>query len=317
MYNGRDMTEKQPAILDGVEIGVGTWAWGNRMLWDYGRSFQLGDLKEAFDHSLRAGVRFFDTAEIYGQGQSEQILGGFLAEAQSPVIIATKFMPFPWRLTRDALLKALKGSLNRLGVKSVDLYQIHMPFPPVGVETWMDAMAEACESGLIRGVGVSNYDAGLVRTAVARLRRSGLNLVSNQVEYSLVNRKIERNGVRATCDELGVKIMAYSPLAMGVLTGKYTPENPMPGGRSFMFPVGVLRRVQPLIRGLKQIGEAHGGMTPAQVALNWTICKGTLPIPGAKTGAQAVMNAAATGWRLSADEVGMLDELSDQVTRKR
>jgi aryl-alcohol dehydrogenase-like predicted oxidoreductase len=301
------------SVFEGIELGVGAWAWGDRLMWGYGRGYSLGDLREAFETSLASKIRLFDTAEVYAQGQSEQILGQFLKGTQEPVFVATKFMPFPWRLSRSALRKALESSLRRLGIPAVDLYQIHMPLPPVNIETWMGAMAEAHQAGLILAIGVSNYDGEQMQTAYDRLLREGIHLASNQVEYSLINRKVEKNGLLKRCTELGIKMIAYSPLAMGVLTGKYTPENPPPGSRGLRFNRRFMEKIQPLLHLLARLGSDHGGKTSAQVALNWTICKNTLPIPGAKTMRQAEQNAGAVGWRLTEAEVAELDETSDRV----
>lgn len=302
-----------PNLFEGIEMGVGAWAWGDRLMWGFGRGYGLGDLRGAFETSLASKIHFFDTAEVYGQGQSEQILGSFIKATQEPVMIATKFMPFPWRLNKTALRHALEASLRRLGVPAVDLYQIHMPLPPVNIETWMEAMAEAYQAGLTSAVGVSNYDSDQMQRAYDRLQREGIHLASNQVEYSLLNRKIEKNGLLQRCAELGVKLIAYSPLAMGVLSGKYTPEKPPQGSRGGRFNRRFLEKIQPLIKLITHIGADHGGKTPAQVALNWTICKGTLPIPGCKTITQADQNAGAMNWRLSEDEVDQLDAVSERV----
>lgn len=302
------------SVFEGIEMGVGAWAWGDRLMWGYGRGYDLGDLRAAFETSLASKIRFFDTAEVYGQGQSEQILGQFIKGTQDPVFVATKFMPFPWRLSRSALRKALDASLRRLGIPAVDLYQIHAPFPPVNIETWMGAMAEAHQAGLVLAIGVSNYDVDQMQVAYERLLREGIQLASNQMEFSLLNRRVEKNGLLKRCQELGVKLIAYSPLAMGVLSGKYTPENPPPGGRTLRFNRRLLEKVQPLLRLMNRIGSDHGGKTPVQVALNWAMCKGTLPIPGAKTMRQAEQNAGALGWRLTEDEVAELDSLSDRVS---
>jgi aryl-alcohol dehydrogenase-like predicted oxidoreductase len=217
-------------------------------------------------------------------------------------------------LTQASLRRALEGSLRRLGVDQVELYQIHWPNPPVSIETWADALAHVIEAGLARQVGVSNYSAGQMRRAFVTLARRGAPLASNQVEYSLLQRAPERNGVMSACAELGVRLIAYSPLGQGLLTGKYTPDNPPPGVRGWSSR-DKLARARPLLRLLREIGEAHGDKTPAQVALNWTICKGALPIPGARDARQAEENSGALGWRLSAEEVAALDAASDAVTR--
>ena len=282
-------------------------------MWGYGSGYSADDVRAAFDASIAAGVTLFDTAEVYGQGRSEQLLGQFIRESGQQVLVATKFMPYPWRLRKQALLRALRGSLSRLGMEKVDLYQIHQALPPVNVETWMDAMSEAVQAGLTRAVGVSNYNRSWMQRAYDALAREGIQLASNQVEYSLINRKVEKNGLLKQCQETGVRLIAYSPLGMGLLSGKYTVDNPPSGIRAGRYNKKFLARLTPLLTLMKRIGQEHDGKTPAQVALNWTICKGTLPIPGAKTVTQAEQNAAALGWRLTDDEVAALDEASDPL----
>ena len=294
-------------------LGIGAWSWGDQFYWGYGRAYQQADVAAAYAASREAGVNFFDTAEAYGQGRSERLLGEFVRQDAAPreaVCIATKFMPFPWRLRRASLTRALQASLKRLGLERVDLYQVHIPLPPMPVENWADALADAVQAGLTRAVGVSNYSEEQMRRAFAVLKMRGVPLASNQVDYSLLNRKVEQNGVLRACQELGVTLIAYSPLAQGILSGKYTPENPPTGFRSQRYNRALLERVQPLIRLLHEIGRDHAGKTPSQVALNWCICKGSAPIPGAKNARQAQENAGALGWRLTAEEVARLDDAS-------
>lgn len=304
---------KRHPIFEGIELGIGCWQWGERFYWGYGQDYQDKDIQQAFNAATAADVRFFDTAEIYGSGQSESLLGGFLKTSSEPLIVATKFMPYPWRLWRGSLLRALRSSLNRLGRLKVELYQIHVPLPPVRIETWMEAMIEAYQAGMIGAIGVSNCDRSQTQRAYDALTRAGISLASNQVEYSLLNRKIEKNGLLKFCQELGITVIAYSPIAKGVLTGKYTAKNPPRGFRSSTYTTGLLGKVQPLINQLKKIGSEHGGKTAGQIALNWTICKGTIPIPGTKNQGQAEQNIAAAGWRLNDDEVALLDDLSDRI----
>jgi aryl-alcohol dehydrogenase-like predicted oxidoreductase len=296
-------------------LGIGTWQWGDTLMWGYGTGYAEADLRTAFDTTVAAGITFFDTAEIYGFGKSERFLGQFIRASGQQVVVATKFFPLPWRLGKGSLLKALRGSLNRLGLAQVDLYQIHWPFRPVSIETWMDALADAVQAGLTRTVGVSNYNVAQTRRAHAALAKRGVPLASNQVEYSLLQREPERTGLLSLCQELGVTLIAYSPLRKGLLTGKYTPENPPAGTRNRIFRPDYLARIQPLIGLLREIGAAHDGKTPNQVALNWLICKGAAPIPGAKSARQAQENAGALGWRLTVGEVAALDAASDDDTR--
>ena len=308
---------KRHPIFDNIEFGVGTWSWGDRLYWGYGNGYHEEDLQAACQSCLAVGINFFDTAEVYGQGISENLLGKFLKDSNPRPAIATKFMPYPWRLGQRSLLKALKNSLKRLNREKVDLYMIHQPIPPVRIETWMDAMVEAYSAGLIGAIGVSNYDRQYTQRAYDALIRQGIQLASNEMEYSLLERKIEKNGLLKYCQDLGVTLIAYSPLAEGTLTGKYTPENPIPGFRGTSKNRNYLAKIKPLISTMKKIGAAHEGKTPAQVAINWVICKGLIPIPGAKTSEQVIQNAGATGWRLTNDEVALLDEYSDRVAKNK
>ncbi len=292
-------------------LGLGAWQWGDRVMWGYGSGYAAAEVRGAFEASLRAGINWVDTAEVYGMGKSERLLGQFVRESNADILTATKFFPMPWRLRRGALLDALRASLRRLDMQRVDLYQMHWPVPLVSTETWMEAMADAVSAGLTRAVGVSNFNLDQTRRAHAALARRGVALASNQVEYSLLQRGPERNGLLNACGEMGVTLIAYSPLAKGMLSGKYTPDNPPPGARRRLYPPARLAAVQPLVGLLREVGQAHGGKTPSQVALNWAICKGALPIPGAKNAAQAQDNAGALGWRLTADEVAGLDEASE------
>jgi aryl-alcohol dehydrogenase-like predicted oxidoreductase len=188
-----------------------------------------------------------------------------------------------------------------------------MPIPPITVETWMEAMAEAHQSGLISAVGVSNYDRDQTQRAYDTLIRQGIELASNQVEYHLLNRKIEQNGLMQQCKDLGVTIIAYSPLALGLLTGKYTPEHPPQGARGGRITKKYLAQIQPLISMLRRIGADHAGKTPAQVALNWVIYKGALAIPGAKNLNQLEQNAGALGWSISDEEAYELESLAERI----
>lgn len=309
-----DAISNETRFLHAIEFGMGAWQWGDRLIWQYGQNYRDEDCREAFDVSLEAGIRFVDTAEVYGNGRSERMLGQFLRETEQPVLVATKFMPFPWRLTKKSLIRALQHSLERIGIETVDLYQIHMPIPIIPIETWMEGMVEAVKAGLTRTVGVSNYNQSQMLRAYSALARKDIPLASNQVTYSLLNRNIERNGLLARCKELGVRIIAYSPIEKGLLTGKYSVDNPPPGIRGQRYS-GLLPKIGPLLKLMTEIGQEHGGKSKSQVALNWCIRKGALPIPGAKNAKQAEENAGALGWKLTEEEVAKLDEASDAILR--
>jgi aryl-alcohol dehydrogenase-like predicted oxidoreductase len=291
-------------------IGVGTWAWGDRRVWGYDRDYGRSEVEGAFWSSLKAGLTFFDTAEVYGFGTSERILGDLVSQSPQPVQIATKYAPF--RPTGKALIGALDRSLQRLGVPHVDLYQVHFPPFFVRIESLMASLAEVVHRGKARAVGVSNFNAALMRRAHDALALHGVTLASNQVEYSLLDRTPESDGVLRACRELGVTLIAYSPLAMGWLGGRYDPSQPKLPGRLSRYlrahgPDG-LRRTLGLVR---EIGEAHG-KTPSQVALNWLLSQpGVMIIPGAKTAPQAAENAGSLGWELTPEDLQALD----QVTR--
>jgi aryl-alcohol dehydrogenase-like predicted oxidoreductase len=301
-------------FLHDIEIGLGAWAWGDRLVWNYGKGYTDADIEQGLMVSLENGVNFVDTAEVYGSGRSERLLGQFIKKSKVPVLVATKFFPMPWRWRKASVTRALRHSLERLQLERVDLYQIHWPSPIMPVETHVEGLASAHRLGLTRAVGVSNYDKNQMQRAYTALARHDIPLASNQVEYHLLNRTVEKDGLLARCQELGVRLIAYSPLAMGLLTGKYSPENPPPGWRGGKY-AGVLKEIQPLIKLMLEIGQDHNSKTAAQVALNWCIYKGTLPIPGAKNVRQAETNAGAAGWRLTVEQVKALDEASDKFTR--
>lgn len=300
--------------LSEIEMGIGAWAWGDSLFWEYGTGYEKQDIQNAFaviaDHHI-----LIDTAEVYGLGKSETLIGQFGNNHKNRPPIATKFFPLPWR----DLVKALRGSLHRLNLAQVDLYQMHWASPFVPVETWMDTLSQAAEEGLTRAVGVSNYNREQTKRAYDRLAERGLSLASNQVKYSLLDRTIEHNGLLDLCCELDVRVIAYSPLEQGLLAGKYTPQNPPPGVRGWRYRQQ-LEATEPLINALREIGRAYAengtAKTPAQVAINWCICKGTLPIPGAKNARQAQQNIGASGWRLSEEEVAALDSLSSEIAIK-
>lgn len=298
-------------FLHAVEMGLGAWQWGDRVVWGYQPGESDKGIRESFDVSLNMGVRFVDTAEVYGSGRSERLLGQFLKETDQPVLVATKFFPWPWRLTKGFIPRALKASLERMSIDSVDLYQIHWPSPLLSPESMMEGMAECVKLGLTRTVGVSNFWESRMLRAYSALAQQGIPLASNQLPYSLLNREAEKKGVLARCKELGIRFIAYSPLAQGLLTGKYSADNPPPGVRGSSY-AELLKKLPPVIKTLQDIAQTHG-KTVSQVALNWIICKGALPIPGAKNAKQAADNAGGAGWHMSEDEVAKLDEVTDRI----
>ncbi|MBN1439527.1 MAG: aldo/keto reductase [Anaerolineales bacterium] len=297
-------------------LGIGTWAWGDKMFWGYEQGYHEADIRAAFDACLQAGIGFFDTAEVYGLGKSETLLGKFLAQGNRRAVVASKFFPFPHRLGKGSLLRALRGSLRRLGLDRIDLYQIHGPLPPVPIPVWMDALADAVQSGLILAAGVSNYDARRTRAAYEALARRGIPLASNQIAYSLLERAPERSGLISLCRERGIAVIAYSPLMQGILSGRYSAQDPPSGFRRFRFPREYLLRVQPLLFAMREIGQAHGGASLTQVALNWGIGKGAIPIPGVKNRRQAEDVIGALRWRLEPEEIARLDSAGEAAAKR-
>jgi aryl-alcohol dehydrogenase-like predicted oxidoreductase len=297
--------------IEVTPIGFGTWAWGDSLFWGYGKDYGEADLKLAFQAAINKGITFLDTAEIYGLGKSEELLGKFIKETNATTQIASKYMPLPWRFRSEDLADAVTASLKRLRMPSMDLYQVHWPFPSfLSQEGLMNALADEVEQGRIKAIGVSNYSAEQMREAHKLLARRNIPLAVNQMRYSLITREIESNGVMAAARELDVTILAYSPLAQGLLTGKYTATNPPSGARSMdqRFKGAGLRKIQPLLEKLSELGAKYD-KTQAQVALNWLICQpGVIPIPGIKSAAQVEQNAGALGWELSATEVAELSQ---------
>jgi aryl-alcohol dehydrogenase-like predicted oxidoreductase len=298
-------------------LGLGVMVWGEasgvqRVMpakSAYGGT-NAADEQAAFDASLAAGINFFDTAAMYSGGASERRLGE-LAEGKE-VVIATKFPPTPLGRAED-MPTALDASLRNLRRSFVDLYQHHFPSPWMDIAKLMDLMADAVQAGKIKSVGVSNYSAAQMRTAYDALGRRGIPLASNQVQYSLLHRQPETNGVLETCRELGITLIAYQPLASGALTGKYLDGSRPVGFRRFREPFRGSRfhALRPVVTLLRAVAD-HYGKTPGQVALRWLLeQEAVVPIPGAKNADQATHNAGALSFTLSPDEIGYLNEATE------
>ena len=296
-------------------LGVGTWAWGDEAVWGmggYDPALTEASIAAAWEASIDAGVTLFDTAEVYGKGDSERIIGRLLAAdpaRRDQLVLATKFLPSPQKLNvSSALRSALLASIERLGVERVDLYQIHGPISLRSHAAIAEALASVHQDGLVSAVGVSNYSIREMGGIHAELASRGLPLASNQIEFSPLRRRPETTGLLTACRTLGVVPLAYSPLGQGRLTGKYSASNPPPGKRTFS--AHPMEQVDRVVEVLRRIGEAHDGRSPGQVTLRWIIAKGAVPIPGAKSANQAEQNAGALGWTLSDDEVRQIDEVS-------
>ncbi|MCS7058797.1 MAG: aldo/keto reductase [Meiothermus sp.] len=296
-----------PGLPPVPPLGLGTWQWGDRLIWGYGGGYREEDVRLAYRAALKGGVRLFDSAEVYGFGLSERLLGECYRAYEPKPLLVSKFFPYPWRFSRRALLSALRGSLARLGLPRLDLYLLHWPWKPVPLEQWAESLAEAYEQGLARAVGVSNCNLGQLERVAGVLSRHRVPLAANQVEYHLLERGPERSGLLGAMRAEGVVLMAYSPLAMGWLTGKYSLEKPPPGRYRAQRYARHKARIPHLLHTLRAIAQKHGA-TPAQVALRWCIEQGTLPIPGAKSALQAEANAGALRFRLDAEDRARLEE---------
>jgi aryl-alcohol dehydrogenase-like predicted oxidoreductase len=274
-------------FLHAIEMGLGAWQWGDRIVWQYGHGW-YGGRTPGFQTSVHEGIILL-TRGTLRERSFERLLGRFLKETDQPVLIATKFFPLPWRFRKAALPRALKGSLSRIGIENVDLYQIHWPSLLMSTETTMEGLAECVKSGMARTAGVSNFGQSRMLAAYSALARHNIPLASNQLHYSLLNRAVEKNGTLARCKELGIRLIAYSPLEKGLLTGKYSVDRPPPGSRARSY-TNLLGKIQPLIKLMTEIGQDHGGKSNAQISMNWLICKGTL-IPGQAAQAQKMRRA--------------------------
>jgi len=299
-------------------IGVGAWAWGDRSgYWGYGSEYGKEESRAAYKAIIESGLTFIDTAEVYGFGKSEEFLGEFMKETGTSPLVATKFAPQPWRLGADSVPEACRASLKRLQLSKMSLYMQHWPGFALNAfsnEAYLDGFVKVKEQGLADAIGVSNFNAQRIRSASKRLQSAGIPLASNQVQYSLLYRTPENNGVLEACRENGVTLVAYSPLCQGLLTGKYKVGGERPyGPRKALFSDSRLREIQPLLSAMEAIVQEKGGKTLAQIALNWLVCKGTLPIPGAKNERQLKEIAGALGWRLSDGEVAELDKVSARI----
>jgi aryl-alcohol dehydrogenase-like predicted oxidoreductase len=294
-------------------IGLGTWQFGSRE-WGYGERYALEVAPAIVARALELRINLIDTAELYGFGRSERIVGHALRARREEAFVATKLLPLlpvpaivEWRAVESAA---------RLGVDHIDLYQLHWPNPIIPMRTPMPAMTRLRQIGLVRHVGVSNYSLEQWRAAEAAL---GAPIVSNQVDYSLAKRSVgdELSRWAAAHDRI---VIAYSPLAQGFLSGRYRPGRPPPAGVRKANPVFLpenLERGARLLEALAEIAAAHGA-TSAQVALAWLISRpSVVVIPGASSIEQLEENAAAADLELTADELARLDDESSRFAPRR
>ncbi|MFM5888026.1 MAG: aldo/keto reductase [Dolichospermum sp.] len=306
-------------------MGCGTWAWGNQLLWGYNQSMD-NQLQEVFNLCVDNGITLFDTGDSYGtgklKGRSELLLGRFCQEYQGinkeNICIATKLAAYPWRWTRKSIISACYGSAKRLG-KNVDLVQMHWstanyaPWQEVGL---LDGLGDLYQQGLVKGVGLSNYGTKRLKWVHKRFQERGIPIKSLQVQYSLLSTyPVTELGLKEVCDDLGIRLIAYSPLGLGLLTGKFSENGSFPKGIRGLLCQQLLPGMKPLLGCLQEIANTRN-KTMSQVAINWCISKGTIPIPGAKNVEQARENIGALGWFLSDGEVIELDTAANRVEKR-
>jgi len=284
----------QTTLLGSTEIKVSRIGTGTNR-WAFGENDE--EVFQVYQALLNRDVNFFDTAESYTGGRSERLLGACYKRDGRLSVLASKYRPSASRRIERDFTKALDESLRRIGVETLDLYYVHMPPNAQSIEDLMDYMSDAWAAGKIRAVGVSNFDADQMRKAAARLEEHSIKLATNQVEYSLLNREPETNGVLETCKSLDISLVAYRPLGRGQLASVE-----MIGGSKDKSNLETL---------IQSIAEDHEG-SASQVALNWLLHRDELviPIPGATNVDHAVENAGALDWVMSKAEFKELDEAS-------
>jgi aryl-alcohol dehydrogenase-like predicted oxidoreductase len=310
---------KTDILVTPIGLGVMEMAGGGGLT---GRMFPVIPQEEKnaiIKAALDGGINWFDTAEMYGAGVSERsLVTGLKAAGKSDkeVFIATKWRPF--LRTAANIPHSIEDRLHFLDGFSIANYMVHQPYSFSSPEAEMNAMADLVEAGKIRSVGVSNFNPARMRRAQAALAKRGLPLAVNQVRYSLLSREIETNGVLETAREMGVTIIAYAPIARGLLSGKYHKDPALLERMSGWRKAGMqrnLERVRPLINAMDEIAARHDA-TIAQVALNWVVNfhgEIIVTIPGATRVRQAEENAGAMNFRLSDEEMAILDKMSRKL----
>lgn len=327
--------------IDISSLGCGTWSWGNRLLFEYDPS-QDEEIYQAYKTVRDAGVTVFDTADSYGtfdlNGRAEMLLGQFerryLAEVEQeqeggtswfsgpkkaplPQQVATKFAPYPWRITRNSIVKAARESLARLEQPKLAIAQLHWStskYQPLQEGALWEGLADVYDEGLCDTVGVSNYGPVQLQKVARRFEERQVPLASAQIQYSLMTYK-DAKDMNAVCEDVGCRLISYSPLCLGLLTGKYTVDNlPRKGNPRRQLFKELLPGAQGLLNTLDAVAKDYG-KSQTQVAINWALCKGTVPIPGARTIEQAQENLGATGWSLRPDAVEELDRTALQVKK--
>ena len=297
-----------------TKIALGTWAWGAGAFGGdavYGVNTNEENLKPVFEAAMKAGLRLWDTATVYGMGESERILGTFVQTVKrEDVEISTKFTPQLAEMYDNSVEKMAEASMQRMGIDYIDMYWIHNP---MDVSRWTPGLIPLLKSGKIKNVGVSNHNIEEIRLANEILGEAGFNVSAVQNHFSLLYRSSEKGGVLDYCKENGLQFWSYMVLEQGALTGAFNAAHPLPAdsdrGRKYN---PVLDKIEALTDAMKQIGERHHA-TCSQIGIAWAIAKGTMPIIGATKAHHVTEAADAAKIRLSEDEVAQLERLADTI----
>ena len=296
-------------------MGVGTRAWGDRLIWNYGKDFDRETLYQAYLRAINDQCAFFFTNEAFSDGDAEKILGVFNQRNPGKCYFCSKYAPRPWIVRRSDFLQALRHSLSRLNLTTLDVYEILPPSGAVKLDVLAECVAEAFNLGLFKNIGVSNFSVEQAEEFNDALGKYGARIFCFEAKYNLLCRDVETNGVLDFCRKNDICLIAQEPLAMGVLSGRYMEEEPVGFRRNFIEEYEI-PGLEFLLRTMSNIGSEQGGKNCAQVALNWLIGRGAFPIPGATSLEQVTENDSSIGWNISAAEMTLLNETSDKVLER-
>ena len=294
------------------KIALGTWAWGAGAFGGdavFGSKTDVENLKPVFDAAMKAGLNLWDTATVYGMGESEKILGTFVAgKKREDVQISTKFTPQLAEMFDNSVEKMANASIERMGCDYIDIYWIHNP---MDVERWTPGLIPLLQSGRVMRVSVSNHNINEIQRANEILGEAGFKVSAVQNHFSLLYRSSEKGGVLDYCKQNGIEFWAYMVLEQGALSGKYNKENPLPEesdrGKKYN---PVLSQLEALTNEMTAIGQKYGASC-SQIGIAWAIAKGTLPIIGATKEHHVVEAAEAAKIQLTSKEMSRLESLAD------
>lgn len=295
-----------------AKIALGTWAWGTGAFGGdtvFGSNNNVENLKPVFDAAMNKGLNLWDTATAYGMGESEKILGSFVAgEKRENVEVSTKFTPQLAEIYGNSVEKMAQASMERMGIDYIDIYWIHNP---MDVERWTPGLIPLLQSGKVKRVGMSNHNIAEIRRANEILSEAGFKVSAVQNHFSLLYRSSEKDGVLDYCKANGIEFWSYMVLEQGALSGKYNKENPLPAesdrGKKYN---PVLEQLETLTNEMSAIGKKYGASC-SQTGIAWAIAKGTLPLIGATKERHVIEAAEAAEIQLTAEEIARLEALAD------